>query len=275
MRSPVRIAAILLLVLSCRAFASGGELESGFALLDEAARMRLSDPERSARVASDAAVLIGSSLDADAELNPAAQRALGNAWLLSGDVGRAVLAFKRAEAVSPGDPMVRSSLEHARSLVGVDFGSGAGGDSRWRTVLNDWRARVPRAAVFYGGVALLFVGCGVLAMRIVSVLPKWVTVPAAVAAGIGACALALLVAEPMMEQSGAAVVVSETTGRTGPHEQIYPPALDRAVPAGAEVRVLGARDGWYLCALGGEKAWLPGESVERVRPSDQGATTGG
>jgi hypothetical protein len=62
------------------------------------------------------------------------------------------------------------------------------------------------------------------------------------------------------------VVVAEAAGRTGPHAEVYPAALDAPVPTGTEVRVLETRDGWVRCAVGGLEAWLPGSAVERVRP---------
>jgi hypothetical protein len=269
--------AMIAATLVCRGafgMADRDGLASGLALLDEAARMRLAEPTRASHLASDAAVLIGSALDGGSAMNPAGQRALGNAYLLSGDIGRAVLAFKRAESADPGDPLVRASLEHARSRVGLEFGPSAG-TTGWRSVVNHWSGGVPRGIVFYGCVGVLALACWTLALRVLSVVPRWVVVPAGVALVVSACGLGLVLVEPLVVRSDAAVVISETTGRTGPHAEVYPTALDRPVPAGAEVRVLEARDGWFLCAVGGQQAWLAGEAVRRVRPIDQDGTTGG
>lgn len=41
----------------------------------------------------------------------------GNAWLRTGDLGRAVLWYERALRLAPSDPDVRFNLAHARSLV--------------------------------------------------------------------------------------------------------------------------------------------------------------
>lgn len=271
MRLSVVFAALILFVGgTARADDAGDRLASGFALLDEAARLRQAEPARAAGLAADAAVLIESAIGDGASMNPAAQRALGNAYLLADRIGPAVLAYKRAESVAPNDPLVRASLEHARSRVGLDLGVGSGGTG-WRSVLNDWRGGIPRRAVFHGCVAAAVVACWVLALRVLSVLPRWVVIPAAVAVGVSACGAGLVLAEPLVAGSDDAVVTVAATGRTGPHAEVYPAALDRPVPAGAEVRILETRDGWYLCAVGGERAWLPGGSVERVRQAVQDA----
>ncbi|MCC5823210.1 MAG: hypothetical protein LAT64_07880 [Phycisphaerales bacterium] len=268
----MRLVLLLMIVLLGRpALGAEDPLASGFALLDEAVRLRVSDPERSARLAGDAAVLIDSSL-ADGGLdNPAAQRALGNAWLLSGELGRAVLAYRRAEAAAPSDPLVRSSLQHARTMVAADVGWQAGPLGP----LEGWRGSVPRAWVFALGLGLFVLGCWVLALRVLSAIPAKLTVPGIAAVVLGGAGLCLLAAEPLLDRSDWAVVVRGEVGRTGPHAEIYPPALDQPVPAGAEVLLLEARDGWVLCALGGERAWLPSASVQRVRPARAGQTPGG
>jgi hypothetical protein len=248
-----------------RAESPDARLASGLVLLDQAARARLSEPEHAARLGADAAVLIGASLDEMGLDNPAGQRSLGTAWLLAGDPGRAVLAFRRAELGAPDDPLVRSSLAHARSVVGAEVGEGPR-ENGWRGVVMSWRHHVPRAWVFWGSVGVLVGCCWVIGLRVLGLAPSRVTGPAVALGVFGAAALGVLAAEPVLAGSDAAVVVSEVPGRTGPHAEVYPAALDGLVPAGTEVRVLESRDGWVRCAVGGLEAWLPGSAVERVRP---------
>lgn len=256
----MRLLVLVLFLLGPAAWASESDpLASGFALLDEAVKLRVSDPARSARLAGDAAALIRSSLPGEGAGNAPAQRALGNAWLLSGDLGRAVLAYRRAEAAAPGDPIVAASLEHARSLVPVESGE-TGARGAW----GRWSGLVPRGVVFWAGLGLFVAGCWALALRVVSVLPGIATAPSVAAVVLGGACLGALAGEPLVTGSGWGVVVRSEVGRTGPHASLYPPALDGPVPAGAEVRVVEARDGWVLCSLGGRRAWLPGDAVERV-----------
>lgn len=254
--------------------ASDGDLSSGLALMDEAARLRVSDPARSERLAADAAAMVEAGLGESGVDNAPAQRALGNAWLLSGDVGRAVLAFRRAQRADPGDAMVASSLAHARSLTAGGGSAVSGSLGGWRAALDESRSLVPRAGVFVAGLVLFVGGCLALAARIVSLVGGVVTGFAWIAVIGGAGLLGLLAAEPLLDGSAGAVVVASAVGRTGPHAEVYPPAFDAPVPAGSEVQVLEARDGWVLCAMGTTRAWLPGASVELVRPSLRVQPTG-
>jgi hypothetical protein len=260
----------LLCMLCMPALAKAVEVEppgvqNALAILEESVRLRQSDPVRSASLASDAAALLGSALPGGGIELPHAQRALGNAWLLAGEPGRAVLAYRRAELARPGDPIIRSSLEHARALAGVE-GVAAISSDDWRSWLLRWRPFVPRVWVFWVGTALSVSGCWLIAARIVGLLGARVTVPALFVTAVGALGVAVTSLEARLELPGASVVVRASDGRTGPHADLYPPALDRSVPAGTEVRVLEVRDGWKRCSIGSLQAWLPASSVELIRP---------
>lgn len=261
--------ALLLVVCVLASVCAGAEtdrLESGLALLDESVARRASDPARSEGLARDAAALISGSLDEVGHDNPAAQRALGNAWLLAGELGHAVLAYRRAEVAAPGDPIVRASLEHARSLLEARPAPAAGVAPGWRNAVRAWSGWQARAWMFWACVGGFGAACLALAARVVSVLPSRVTTPA-VALGVAALAgLGVLGAGPLTADGSAAVVVTPATARTGPHAELYPPALDRPLPAGTEVRILETRDAWAFCAAGAERVWLPAAAVARVHP---------
>src|SRR5690606_30939064 len=71
--------------------------------------------------------------------------------LLAGDVGRAVLAYRRAERLDPRAPRGRSSLTYARSLVGT--AAPEGGQALAEDALLWWRGVVPRPWVLAPGLA--------------------------------------------------------------------------------------------------------------------------
>ncbi len=255
------LAFLLLLASTAGVARANDRLASGLALLEEAARLRSNEPERAERLAADAAALIAAEVAPD---NPAGQRALGNAWLLAGDLGRAVLAYRRAEAAAPHDPLVRASLGHARSRVGARVSDPA--SLNWRSAAAAWRSVVPRRVLFWAAAGAFGLASWAIALRVAGLLTPRITGPAAVLGVAGACGLGLLVAEPLVSRAGSAVVVAEAVGRTGPHAEVYPAALDAPLPPGTEVRILESRDGWVRCDLGGLMAWLPAERVEPVRP---------
>ncbi len=257
---------LLALVTSLASAGSAEEwLASGLVLLNEAVQARVAEPDHAARLGADAAVLIRAAMDEKGIDSAAGQRALGTAWLLAGETGRAILAFRRAELIAPDDVLIRSSLSHARAAVGAQVGS-VGTERVWRRIAVAWRGEVPRGAMFWGGLGVFVACCWVLGLRLLGAVPAKVTWPAAAMGLLGAAALGVLAAEPVIDGwDAAAVVLQDAPARTGPHPEVYPPALDAPVPAGTEVRVLESRDGWVRCAVGGLEAWIPGDAIERVR----------
>ena len=95
---------------------------------------------------------------------------LGNAYLESGDLGRAVLSYLRAEELSPRDPDILANLELARSRT-VDRLE-AEGDSLVASV-SDLGRRLA-TTVEFGAAALLLWAAGALA---VSALILWPALP--------------------------------------------------------------------------------------------------
>jgi len=78
---------------------------------------------------------------------------LGNAWFKSGQMGRAIAAYRRAERLAPRDPDVRANLQFARNQVqGPTLPANAW--RRWlgQLSLNEWGAL---AAVALWGLFLL------------------------------------------------------------------------------------------------------------------------
>ena len=192
---------------------------------------------------------------------------LGNSYLESGDLGRAVLNFLRAEELSPRDPDIIANLDLARSQT-VDQLQ-AEGDSlvasvadfgrRWATTteyglaaLLLWvvvglcvgaliiRPTMGRKSIFRGGAIFAF-----LAMLFPLVL------------------LLSMVNSNPYENTG---VVTARTAEvlSGPGSQY---AEEFALHSGAQVRLVDSRQGWLQVALpGGElRGWLPSHAIEAVR----------
>lgn len=189
---------------------------------------------------------------------------LGNAAMLSGDAGRAVLAYKRAERLAPRSSRVRESLSFARASVGVELRPDA--RERGRSLLLAWRGLVPRnllLAGFIGGYALFWLA---LASGVIWRKPPPMLL--GVAAGVAVLSISLLLVERSILLSADEGVVVSPAGadaRLGPGEGVYAPAFDRPISPGVEVRLLESRDGWLRVRLpDGREAWTPEAAVERV-----------
>ncbi|TVS03511.1 MAG: hypothetical protein EA423_08430 [Phycisphaerales bacterium] len=213
---------------------------------------------------AEAAAFYERAIEASGVRNHRLHLNLGNAAMLSGDVGRAVLAYKRADRLAPRSSRVRESLAFARASVGVELRPDA--RERGRSLLLAWRGLVPRQlllAGFIGGYALFWIA---LASGVIWRKPPPVLL--GVSAGVAVLSITLLLVERSILHSAEEGVVVSPAGadaRLGPGEGVYAPAFDRPLSPGVEVRILESRDGWLRVRLpDGREAWTPGTAVERV-----------
>lgn len=190
---------------------------------------------------------------------------IANAHLLMGDTGRAILNYRRAQTLIPGNDNLRDNLAQARRRVPNRIDAPA--ETAVRRALLFWHDGVAartRWHIFLGAWSAAWV---LLLLR---------TTGAARAAGwwpaLGCAAIASLAAGSLVAQERArgrtpeAVVVAEqAVARKGPDANAYQPSFTEPLRAGVEVEVVEQRPGWVLARLAdGREAWLPADSVELV-----------
>ncbi len=200
--------------------------------------------------------------------NGALETNAANAFLLGGDVGRAILHYRRALVVRPDDPRATVNLATARG--------------RRRDVIEETpsRALLETFAFWHRALALR--------TKVALALGAWTFAFLGIAAGVAwrraarirgtlvRGGLALLVVALAVGVSGvvelreraagdaAVVLAPEVALRTG-DGQSYPPRYENPVHAGTEVRVREERAGWIEVELAdGKRGWVPRDAVERV-----------
>jgi len=205
---------------------------------------------------------------ADGPRNGALEYNTGNAWFLAGDVGRAVLHYRRALELRPGDARIEANLDTARSRRADEFeitSSRALTDTLlfWHHGLS-LRAKIPAAVgCWAAGFVLLAVAVWLPRRRggRLGALRSGVLL-LVVAAALGASALVEL--RDRAAREAAVVVADEVELRTGDGAS-YPGRYENPIHAGAEVRVVEERAGWVDVELpDGKRGWLPVDAVERV-----------
>lgn len=191
---------------------------------------------------------------------------LGNAYLKSGDLGRAILNYLRAEERSPRDPDVAVNLEIARGRT-VDQLE-AEGDTLVASVSNLGRRWATVGEL--GAAALLLWAASALAVCALilrPVLRRSATLRVGVAVSFTAMLASLALLLTMLYSNpydNTGVVVTGTVEvLSGPGPQ-YSEAF--ALHSGAQVRLVGSRHGWLQVALpGGElQGWMPAHAIEAV-----------
>jgi len=223
------------------------------------------DPEAARALFSQAAAGLDRARELAGTENHRLLLNIGNAHLLAGDIGQAVLNLRRAERLRPANDRVASALADARSRVGASVVPDA--RARLLDAAFSWRSVVPR------GVLMWIVVGGYVVLWTLAVVRRAgfgrIGVRAAVGVGIVASVtlLVLLGDQAMMVQTDDAVIVAPggVTGLNGPSEGVYEPSFEDALPAGLEVRVLEVRDGWARVTLiDSRETWVPLDAIERV-----------
>jgi tetratricopeptide (TPR) repeat protein len=179
---------------------------------------------------------------------------LGNAFFKSGQIGRAIAAYRESQQFNPRDPDLRANLQFARNQTPSPTLS----PSRWqrwlgRLTLNEWTM-----------LAAVSLWLWLLLLAVLQWRPAWrltlrgyVYCLAAVAAALCVC-LVLTWHNTRLTRT-AIVVANEAPVRYGPLAE-SPTAF--TVHDGAELRVLDQKDEWLQASAGpGRIGWLRRDQV--------------
>ena len=194
---------------------------------------------------------------------------LGNAYFKAGDLGRAILNYRRAQRLLPRDPDVAANLELARAQtvdrLEADKRHPSDGGTLVdfvRRVLVEWTTLDEAAAITLG---LWVVLCALIVTAILwprgrQGLTYGIAVVAVLLA-VGILSVGVRVSEAR-SKAPAVVVAASVEVRSGPGEDYL---TEFSLHAGAEIRVLEQRNGWVRIALPGDlQGWMPGEAVENL-----------
>lgn len=188
-----------------------------------------------------------------------------NAYLLAGEIGQAILHYRRARQLIPNDENLAANLALARTKVENRIESS--GERQVARTIFFWHYDIParfRAGALLGAWALLWLGCGWWLLRGWRSHLAWV-----IAIGfVGCAALATSLAIEHNEranQRDAVVTADSVIARTGPDDTAYGARFDKPLNEGVEVRIEEERAGWVFVRLAdGREAWLPESAIERV-----------
>lgn len=188
---------------------------------------------------------------------------LGNAYFRGGDVGRAILNYRRAELYLPGDANLAQSLEYALQSRADKFEEKQ--ETQVLKTLLFWHydlspgVRALLLVIFSGA---FWIG---LAFRLWRV--TWAPKSAVVVTGlIAALFLGSLLAETVFgSETEAGVIVAEQVVARKGDGLSYEPSFTEPLHTGTEFQLLEARSGWYQIELpDGRQCWVPSASAGLV-----------
>jgi tetratricopeptide (TPR) repeat protein len=187
---------------------------------------------------------------------------LGNARLQSGDVGRAIAAYLRAERLMPGDPDLQANLAHARSMVSTSFGR-SGGTVLVDSVTRVWHL-VPHDLRMHAGIAA-WVALGVLGALRLAVRPAptgglrtaWTATLWALGAIAALSGGSVIADAARARAANEAVLVADGVALRKGNGEGYDQAYAETLGPGVECRLLEQRPGWLRVELpDGRSGWI-------------------
>ena len=194
---------------------------------------------------------------------------LGNCHMRLGQLGQAILEYRRAQIHTPHDPNLLHNLAAARG-------------KRQDKIAEKEEARIVHTLLFwhydlsYRTRQIIFAVCflgfwGLLAARLMLPVAKRTGLaPLLITGVLSAAMLASLIAQPLQARANRDGVITtpETTARKGDGES-YPPAFTSPLHEGTEFTLMGSRAGWYEIELAdGRRCWIPAAAAGLVRPAD-------
>ena len=176
----------------------------------------------------------------EGSISPALYFNLGNAFFKSGQIGRAIGAYRQAEEMSPRDPDVRANLQFARNLVsGPKIGAGWIQRGLGTLSTTEWVALSTVAVWVTLG---LLIAC-LIKPTLKPAMRSWIWLAIVSSLAIFACARTA--ASLNASHKIAIVAVAEASVRNGPFDE-SPIAF--TAHDGAELRVLDHKDAWLQVA---------------------------
>ncbi|MDP7029804.1 MAG: hypothetical protein QF733_06260 [Phycisphaerales bacterium] len=197
---------------------------------------------------------------------------IGNAWVRSGDLGRGITAYLRAEQYIPGDARLQDNLAYARTLVSPQFASGDGTEAVLDRLTGWHESWTLRTRVIWFGLAWAGLWAVLMARRWgMSSAPRWLGGACGIAAGV----LGLSVVASLLNAAGpvGVLIQDEVIVRKG-NAETYQPRFDAPINGGVEFRVLEQQPVWLHVEFpSGEAGWVPRDAAEIVRSDTQAVTS--
>ncbi len=189
---------------------------------------------------------------------------IGNTYFLMGDIGRAILYYRRAKLIIPGDSNLGQNLAYARSLRKDKID-----EKQQKKVLKTiffWHydfSRQTRLVLFTAFFALVWI---LAAFRLF--IRKGVFSRGAI---LFAVLTALLLGSLLVDELGSTpesagvVLAPETVARKGNGEN-YQPSFKDPLHAGTEFTIIENRDDWlHVELVDGRDCWIPKNSADTLR----------
>lgn len=179
---------------------------------------------------------------------------LGNANVQSGEIGRAIAAYRSAQKYMPSDGRLQANLTHARTLVDHPIS-----DTRKKTFLKRlafWHDTLPTSARLGLGMVCWVAFWGLMSVRIFTGIPGFKT--ASCLLGFSSIVLSVSVGIDIADQElqHGVIVHEEVIVRKGNGEN-YSPLFKEPIHEGVEFEIIEQRPDWlHILLPNGSQGWV-------------------
>jgi hypothetical protein len=249
------------------------EFEKALAAFDEAQRIQLDEPDRARRLFRSAAQRFGGII-AGGVVNGRLEFNLANCYLQAGDVGRAILHYRRAERLISGNEMLADNLATARSRCLVHV------EQRRRSTLSRsvffWHYEISVAGRTQAAFAGYIVFWALLILRNITVnrgsgvralLQRRAISTTAVACAVFAAAAGISAGATHWRDRHApegVVTAMDVVVSKGPGIG-YQRQFEQPLQPGVEFTLRERRRGWFRVELAdGKSGWIEASSAELI-----------
>jgi hypothetical protein len=190
---------------------------------------------------------------------------IGNIYYRLGELGKAILYYKRAEYYIPGDPNLRHNLRYLRTqrMDRVEA-SYTGLLSR---IFYVWRSFLPPKIKILA-FAASFASIWIFGILLILKRKRWNSFAIVISCLAVLFFLGSLIANDMVWRTKreGVIIVKEIVARRGDGE-MYESSFQEPLHDGTEFTLIEERAGWYLIQLtDGSSGWIPISSAELIHP---------
>lgn len=188
---------------------------------------------------------------------------IGNAYFRAGDLGRAILNYRRATRYTPNDPNLLQNLSYARSRLKSRIDDTQ--QTRMLKTLLFWHydlSTQTRSVIFAICFCVFWLGASLRLLR-PTLAPKALLYISGLAAMLFVSSLLWEHSVSVRNRAGV-VVATEVIARKGDGYS-YQPSFNDPLYGGTEFKLIENRSKWYEIELrNGQRCWVPAKSVELV-----------
>lgn len=238
------------------------EFDRAMSDYDEALTIRETDPDR-ARALFRASAQRLSSVVASGVTNGPLEYNLGNCYLQAGDLGPAILHYRRAQRLAPRDPLLLDNLREARSRCVTNIEP-----TRRSTVLHGvffWHFATTRAARALTGLIAYGVFWALLAFRVLF-HRRWLTAAASVCLALTLLLGGSVCMDAWRDRNAPAGVVTamDVVVSKGPGPG-YQRQFEQPLQPGVEFTLRERRADWWRIELpDGKFGWIEASAADLV-----------